>query len=141
MFITPNITFALTLFVTNVCFRAIIAAHKQHVILDRFNQEPERNQHRIVKRIRNYVNTFTDTFVQFNRLTSGVFDAAEFAIKTLTELTEEAQKNMDKMNAQLKSLTKTDKQFKAEDSLAPFDAEEDDLDMDRLDDLDLDSLY
>lgn len=34
-----------------------------------------------------------------------------------------------------------DKQFKAEDSLAPFDADEDDLDMDRLDDLDLDSLY
>ena len=55
-----------------------------------------------------------DPFLKFNKLSSGVFDAAEAAIRAITELTEEAQKNMDKMNAQLKSLKSADEKFKAE---------------------------
>ena len=43
-----------------------------------------------------------------------VFDAAESRIKDLTKLTEEAQKIMDNMNAQLKSLEQEDKEFKNE---------------------------
>ena len=55
-----------------------------------------------------------DTFIQFNNLSKTVFDAAESRIKDLTKLTEEAQKIMDNMNAQLKSLEQKDKEFKNE---------------------------